>query len=38
MKFQKSDGSDDGPPIAQLSVVPYGNRFLAGVHLGHGFP
>jgi hypothetical protein len=30
MEFQKSDGSDDGPPIAQLSVVPYGNRYLAG--------
>jgi hypothetical protein len=30
MKFKKSDGSDDGPPIAQLSVVPYGNRYLAG--------
>jgi hypothetical protein len=30
MKFKKSDGSDDGSPIAQLSVVPFGNRYLAG--------
>jgi hypothetical protein len=30
MEFKKSDGSADGSPIAQLSVVPYGNRYLAG--------
>jgi hypothetical protein len=29
MEFTKN-GSPDGSPIAQLSVVPYGNRYLAG--------
>jgi hypothetical protein len=24
----------NGPPIAQLSVVPYGNRYLAGAYVG----
>jgi hypothetical protein len=30
MQFQNPDGSPGGPPIAQLSVVPYGTRYLAG--------
>ena len=30
MAFTKNGGQPDGPPIAQLSVVPYGNRYLAG--------
>jgi hypothetical protein len=29
MEFTKN-GAPDGSPIAQLSVVPYGNRYLAG--------
>lgn len=34
MKFMKSDGTtEDGPPIAQLSVVPYGSRYLAGAFI-----
>ncbi len=30
MEFKNPDGSPGGPPIAQLSVVPYGTRYLAG--------
>jgi hypothetical protein len=33
LEFRKSDLSTDGAPIAQLSVVPYGNRYLAGAFI-----
>ena len=30
MEFTKNGGGTDNSPLAQLSVVPYGNRYLAG--------
>jgi hypothetical protein len=39
IQFLQSDGvTSEGPPIAQLSVVPYGSRYLAGAFIwdAHG--